>query len=580
MIASEIPSVIESFIKEENPYHCILIDGAWGIGKSFQIDKVLKEIPCSISISLFGITTADEIMTQLAVRICSGAKKGTTIANQIPKLPTILGEIDIGPISSIAKMLSTAVSPQIVLDTLLRKSKKDQPLLIVFDDIERINSNLDVDLFLGIVETVLLRKENKDIKVLFVANLEQMPPEAKSIWDRYSEKLVNRSYFVDELANEIEFFSSQKENEMALAFLRQHGCKNLRTLQKAENLFLDVKFQINSEPSELLQNECAIDSLRFACYATVLECTEKIYEREYQRQKEEQTDKDNSIDRILLKLENESVEKRVCYRYLFADELAAIFAPYLITYFEKGEFDLEGILSAYDKFMKGEKPPYYMSDVEIRGRIEKIMSDLRGQHYSGIFDFLKKADEVYIWSEVMNLGTSDIERMVSEEVPKEYEKLLSEKGKLDFTLSSICADSVESAQMKSFLAGFREKETEIYVEWLKKQFQNSLENSDYTKIYQQLGDIAALFQRLQRQEKSDIIAQFSKLFCYEWLLPTGSISENQYHCCQRSYAIAMTYFPEQYSAFLQRIKERYAEDHMFLHRMKYIKQDYDEHLHS
>ena len=107
MIASEIPSVIESFIKEENPYHCILIDGAWGIGKSFQIDKALKEIPCSISISLFGITTVDEIMTQLAVRICSGAKKGTTIANQIPKLPTILGEIDIGPISSIAKILRT-----------------------------------------------------------------------------------------------------------------------------------------------------------------------------------------------------------------------------------------------------------------------------------------------------------------------------------------------------------------------------------------------------------------------------------------------------------------------------------------
>lgn len=164
-----------------------------------------------------------------------------------------------------------------------------------------------------------------NVLLLFVANLEQMPPEAKSIWDRYSEKLVNRSYFVDELANEIEFFSSQKENEIALVFLHQHGCKNLRTLQRAENFFLDVKFQIKSEPSKLLQNEGAIDSLRFACYATVLECTEKIYEREYQRQKEEQTDKDNSINRILLKLENESVEKRVCYKYLFVDELAAIF---------------------------------------------------------------------------------------------------------------------------------------------------------------------------------------------------------------------------------------------------------------
>lgn len=577
MIASEIPNVIESFVKKENPYHCILIDGSWGIGKSFQIDKALKKIPRSIDISLFGITTVDEILTQITLRVCTDTKKSIAIARKIPKISTLLGEIDIGPIASIGKLLNGAVSSQIILNTFLEKGKKDQPLLIIFDDIERINGNLDMDLFLGIVETLLLKKEN--IKVLFVANLEQMQSDARKIWDEYSEKLVNRSYFVDELANEIEFFSSQEENETALAFLHQHGCKNLRTLQKAENFFLDVKFQINSGSSELLQNKDAIDSLRFACYATVLECTEKIYEREYQRQKDK-TGKDNSTSKIIFEVENRSVESRVCFKYLFSDQLAAIFAPYLITYFEKGKFDSDGILSEYDKFMKGEKPAYYMSDVEVRGRIEKIMSDLRERHYNGIFDFLKKADEVYIWSEVMNLGTSDIERMVSEEVPKEYEKLLSEKGKLDFTLNSICADHMESSQMKSFLAGFRGKETEIYVEWLKKQFQNSLENSDYTKIYQWLGDIAALFQKLHRQEESDSIVQFSKLFCNEWLLPTGSISENQYHCCQRSYAIAMTYFPEQYSAFLQEYETQHKESHMFLNRMKHIKQDYDKHLHD
>lgn len=578
MIASEIPNIIRAFSKNETPYRCILIDGAWGIGKSFQIDKALKGNPCSISISLFGITTVDEIMTQLAVKICSGTEKNANIVGKISKLPTILGDVDLGLLSSVANILSTAVSPQMVLETLLSKGKKNQPLLIVFDDIERINGNLDMDLFLGVVETVLLKKENENIKVLFVANLEQMLPKTKNIWDRYSEKLVNRSYFVDELANKIEFFPNQEENEFALAFLHQHGCKNLRTLQKAENFFLDIEFRIKSEVSTLPQNQSAVSSLRLACYATVLECTEKIYEREYQRQKEEQAGKDNSINEILLKLENKSVENRVCYRYLFVDGLAAAFAPYLIAYFEKGEFDLEGILSVYDKSIKGEKPAYYMSDAEVRERVEKIMSDLREQHYDGIFDFLKKADEVYIWSEVMNLDTSDIERMVSEKVPKEYEKLLSEKGKLDFTLSSIFAGNVESARMKSFLADFRGRETEIYVEWLKKQFQNSLENGDYTKIYQQLGDIATLFQKLQRQEKSDIIVQFSRLFCNEWLLPVGSISENQYHCCQRSYAIAMTYFPEQYSAFLQEYETQCEGSHMFLNRMKYIKQDYEKHL--
>lgn len=209
MIASEIPNVIDSFVKKENPYHCILIDGSWGIGKSFQIDKALEKIPRSISISLFGITSVEELMTQLAVKICSGTGKSSTIAGQISKLPTILGEIDIGPLSSIGKILSTAVSPQIVLDTLLEKCKRGYPLLIVFDDIERINNNLDMDLFLGMVETVLLKNENGNTKVLFIANLEQLPPDAEKIWDRYSEKLVNRSYFVDELSNEIEFFKSK-----------------------------------------------------------------------------------------------------------------------------------------------------------------------------------------------------------------------------------------------------------------------------------------------------------------------------------------------------------------------------------
>lgn len=577
MIASEIPKIINSFLKSENPYRCILIDGAWGIGKSFQIDKALKGIPSSISISLFGITTVDEIITQLVVKICSGTETGAAIANKVSKLSTLLGEIDLGPISSIGKLLSTAVSPQMVLNTLLEKSNRNQPLLIVFDDIERINGNLDMDLFLGIVETVLLKKENENIKVLFVANLEQMSEEPKNIWERYSEKLINRNYYVDDLANEIEFFSSEQENEAALSFLRQHRCKNLRTLQKAENFFRDVKFRLESGTSMVFQNDNDIGSLRFACYATVLECTEKIYEQEYERQKQDQAGK-NDFTKTIFELENGSVEKRICYRYLFADGLATTFAPYLIAYFENGEFDLSGFVSTYDKFIKGKKLVYYMSDTEVKKHIERITSDLKEYQYTGLFDLLMKADEVYIWSNVLDLDTEDIEKLVSEEVPKEYEKLLAQKGNLGFALSSVCAHRIQSSRMIDFLAVFEEKEKEIYVEWLIKQLHNSLENGDYSKVYQLLGDIATLFQDLQRRKKTDYIVRFSELFCKELLLPIGSISETQYYCCQRSYALAMTYFPEKYDEFLQEYKTKHAANLMFLHRLEYIKQDYDEHL--
>lgn len=68
----------------------------------------------------------------------------------------------------------------------------------------------------------------------------------------------------------------------------------------------------------------------------------------------------------------------------------------------------------------------------------------------------------------------------------------------------------------------------IYVEWLKKQFQSSLESGDYTKTYQQLDEIEMIFQKLQRKGQTNIIIQFLEFFCNEWLLPIGSISENQY----------------------------------------------------
>ena len=238
-----------------------------------------------------------------------------------------------------------------------------------------------------------------------------------------------------------------------------------------------------------------------------MECTEKIYEREYERQKENPTGKDDVAMKIIL----------------------------------------EGILTTYNKFIKREnpKPAYYMSDAEVKERIEIIKTDLREHLYTDIFDLLKKADEVYIWCNVMALSTSDVEGVISEEVPKEYEKLLAKKGKLDFALSSR-TDTVESPQMKAFLADFKEKETEIYVEWIIEQFQNSLEEADYRKIYQQLDDLVMLFEKLQRSGKTNIIAQFSQVFCNEYLLPINSISEIQYYCCQRAYALAMTYFSESY----------------------------------
>ena len=135
-----------------------------------------------------------------------------------------------------------------------------------------------------------------------------------------------------------------------------------------------------------------------------------------------------------------------------------------------------------------------------------------------------------------------------------------------------------SSKIKAILYDFSKQERDLYAEWLIKRLQDLLDNGDYAQVYQQLSDIATLFQELKNKGRTDVITQFSKYLCDERLLPIGSILESRYYCCQKAYALAMTYSPQKYTVFLREHKVKYADDHMFLHRMENIKRDYDRQL--
>ena len=89
MTANEIPRTISQFVEKDNPYQCILIDGPWGIGKSFQINKALKDIPYSTTVSLFGAKSVDEVLLKLTVQICDNSKTNTEYERKIKKLPCV-----------------------------------------------------------------------------------------------------------------------------------------------------------------------------------------------------------------------------------------------------------------------------------------------------------------------------------------------------------------------------------------------------------------------------------------------------------------------------------------------------------
>lgn len=78
MTSSEIKEAVINYIQDENAKYALLIDGAWGTGKTYLYENYLAEaidtIECgkdkrkyNIYISLYGISTLDSLAKQLVV---------------------------------------------------------------------------------------------------------------------------------------------------------------------------------------------------------------------------------------------------------------------------------------------------------------------------------------------------------------------------------------------------------------------------------------------------------------------------------------------------------------------------------
>ena len=44
MKANEIAEPLKRFLSTDSPYRCILVDGKWGIGKTYEVNQALQEV--------------------------------------------------------------------------------------------------------------------------------------------------------------------------------------------------------------------------------------------------------------------------------------------------------------------------------------------------------------------------------------------------------------------------------------------------------------------------------------------------------------------------------------------------------
>lgn len=286
---------------ENLPYKCILVDGVWGIGKTYAVDKALKaenNVRNSSSsqkfkrdirvcyLSMFGLQDAQEIYHEILCQLSFNDNNmfKTIITKGVSILATVSKEVE-----TAKKVLDSLVKEKEVFYNVAKQF--DKPCIIVIDDLERMKPSIELEEIFGIVEEL---KKCNYVKVILIANTKELKIDA--VWKRYSEKVIDRIYKVTECSKEIRWGSLNIHDEFMTGFLNIHDVKNLRTLQKAQNLYDEVKMYLYDDEIEKEdKNQNAFcEEIKYACFGIVVEDIENLYYKKIQTKEE-----DTSIDKVM-----------------------------------------------------------------------------------------------------------------------------------------------------------------------------------------------------------------------------------------------------------------------------------------
>lgn len=459
MKADYIKNIIESY--DKSPYECILIDGPWGVGKSYAVEAALVGNNRVCSISMFGLEDAQEIYHEVFYRLIMKDKrrfreflsKAMDVAAKISSKMAVAKEI----IQSLVK------EKEMFLD--ISKSF-DKYHFIVIDDLERMNNSIELEEVFGIVDEL---KRCNYVKVILVANTKGISQQER--FNEYSEKVIDRTYHITEPPQNVDWAKLRIHNGFITEFLSIHQVKNLRTLQKAQNLYDDVRLKITGNYKEEFYDE-----IRLACYAIVVETIDKLYYREID---DSQSD---SVSKMMQESRNE-LDKRISISYLQGLRISKNMVEMLKKYYENEiEITEDQVDVEYQIFLHaGEKPNYYKSDAELMQILPDLAEKIRQE--TNIGKILSYADEYFTWSNYLQL---DVNQLKEEYRAKLHNMIYEEakKGNMEYLTYGIETFYVQSQTNKDIVVALNEAiKVEAVCEYVRYLSENTYGKKAYHYSY-------------------------------------------------------------------------------------------------
>ncbi len=529
------------------PYKTILVDGDWGIGKSYEVEHSLGNQDHVFAVSLFGLHESQDIYHELLSAAEKWKDKLKVIGKLINAGRAAMKETEAG--AAMNKALETFITEK---DVLIKTLCEQNRAIVVIDDLERIGENIQIQEVLGIVEEI---RKRTPAKIILIANVKEMEQGNKEIFDRFCEKIIDRKFLITEPASDIQWDTLGIDEEFILNFLNKHKVKNLRTLQKAENFFGDVITFAGKLEDQEFRTE-----LQKICFAIVVEDVEKLYFGKCQEHKN-----DSNIQKTLKQL-NQKFLNRVKSYYLVglksADDLIKIIYQH---YNNEVIITSKEIEEQYYIFKRSdEKPNFYKSEEEIRLLLPELVHDVNQTNILG--DFIRKAQSYLVWAKILDEDRTPIYDLIRSKA-KQFMQEGIENGKI-LSYGEYGLLEIDLPEMKRIYKEEYEKGCKKYVENVIEKILQSIDEKDFkdgfemSRILREMGNNTNYRAHLKEMVPALLTIK---------ILPVGSITEEQYYISYILLRILFEFDRDKYEAFLESNME--SMDCVSRYRVNHIKEE-------
>lgn len=266
-------SVIIDYLNSEKTDYALMINGAWGSGKTYFIENILKsaveEIDCpkqknykkdkskysQIYVSLYGVSSIDEIKERMFYAVNTKYKGLEIAASKLMALSSLIPIIG----NSIKD-----VSPNYKEKESIRSLIADyDDKIIFFDDLERIDKNrIDIQSVLGYLNYL---SEHNHYKIVVVSNDKVLGDEYK----QFKEKTIRFSY--NHCPNMSEIFDNvcvkydkgyktllKGQKQLVLDIFRAGRCENIRTLIFVTDVFKKIFSQVTGKYKDEINRDLLV----------------------------------------------------------------------------------------------------------------------------------------------------------------------------------------------------------------------------------------------------------------------------------------------------------------------------------